>query len=511
MEKFKKSVVLMLTTAILTSVTACSKGGATSNEVDGSKAAGDSGKPKEPVTVRILIDKSTNFPEDNTVVQEIRKRTGVNVQFLAVDSPDMGTKLNTMIASNDMPDAFLNSDKAKISELVKNQVIIPMDDLLNTYGKNIMDNKGSILKGVSKVDGKIYAIPRGWGFGSALAIRKDWLDKLKLPVPKTIDEYYATLKAFVNNDPDGNGQKDTIGLGAYLGNGSGYQTFYHIFAAYGVPVGRGKLIDGKVTPWVLQPGFMDGIKFLNKLYKEGLMEPDFATISNLKEFEKLWNGKMGAFDYTPNGTTQNWLTRYVENPAPEFEYTVIKGPNNQGGTLRLYLEDSGPWMHISKASKHPEEVMKVLDFLISDEGDKLTWAGIEGKHYKMDNGKFEWIKPYDDAASLRNEGGFAYNGVMNRIGGFSVQLLNDKTKAGLKLANDNVIEDAYLYEVPDIEREKKKVLDDIINEGFASLIISKGDLDKEYESFKKKYLDAGGQKWIDQATEIYKKEHPEKK
>ncbi|NOU74574.1 extracellular solute-binding protein [Paenibacillus sp. LMG 31458] len=508
MVKLKKTVTLGLVSVMMLSTVACSVGGNTGKE--GTKT-GESSKPAAPATVRILIDKTTNFPEDNAVVQEIRKKTGVNVQFLTVDSADLETKLNTMIASSDMPDAFLNPNKAKIKDLVRNQAIIPMDDLLKSNGKNILDNKGAILKGATQVDGKVYAIPRGWGFGSALAIRKDWLDKLKLPVPKTIDEYYAVLKAFANQDPDGNGQKDTLGVGAYFGGGSGYQTFIHFFAAYGVPIGRGKMVDGKVLPWVLQPGFMDAIKFLNKLNKEGLMDPEFATISNLKEFEKLWNGKMGAFDFTPNGTTQNWLTRYVENPKPEFEYTVIKGPNNQGGTLNLYLEDSGPWMHISKSSKHPVEVMKVLDFLISDEGDKLTWAGIEGKHYNMENGKFSWIKPYDDATSLRNEGGFAYNGVMNRINGFSVQLLNDKTKAGLKLAADNVIEDAYLYDIPAVELEKKKILDDIINEIFISLVVSKGDLDKEYESLKKKYLDAGGQKWIEQATEIYKKEHPEKK
>ncbi|WP_187274600.1 hypothetical protein, partial [Paenibacillus sp. N3.4] len=80
-----------------------------------------------------------------------------------------------------------------------------------------------------------------------------------------------------------------------------------------------------------------------------------------------------------------------------------------------------------------------------------------------------------------------------------------------KLSKDNAVEDAYLYDIPEIERNSGKVLQDITKEGFTSLIVSKGDLDKEYESFKKKYLDAGGQKWIEQATEIYKKEHPDKK
>lgn len=472
----------------------------------GKEQGADQTKPGESATVTILTSKSTNFPENNAVIQEIRKRTGIHVQVIAVDGPDYDNKLNTMIASGSPPDIFRVSSKAKISDLVDNKVVMPLDDLLAKSGKNIVDNKGEYLKGAGYIGGKTYAIPNAYVLGNGLAIRQDWLAKLGLKTPATLDEYESVLKAFATRDPDGNGKNDTIPLGLSVASD---QTFEHIFAAYGVPFKRGVLVDGKVTPWSLAPGYLDAVKFYNKLYQQGLVEPDFATIPSLQEFEKLWNGKMGAFQFNPPGTTQNWLTRYIENPKPTFVYTIIKGPNGKGGNTRYVREDTGPWTFISSKSNHPEASMKVLDFLVSEEGDRLTWAGIDGKHYTMKDGKFEWIKPFDDAVQLRNEGGFAYAGIMQRLDGLEYQLMNETTRNGIDLSVNSPIPDAYIFGVPEIDRDKKKILDDMELEFRTSAIVSKGDLDKLYADYKKKYLAEGGSVWIEQATAIYKKEQAE--
>jgi putative aldouronate transport system substrate-binding protein len=492
------SVVMM---TLLLSACSESKGGQ-----EGAAAQPD--KPKVPSTITVLMSKATNFPEDNQVIQEIRKKTGVNVQVIAVDPPDYENKLNTMIASGSPPDIFRSAVKSKIKELVDNKVILPLDDLLAKGGKNILDNKGKYFKGAGYIDGKTYAIPGAYVLGNGLAFRQDWLDKLGLKVPTTLQEHENVLRAFANNDPDGNGKKDTIPLGLMI---AADQTFDHIFAAHGVPMKIGVLVGGKVTPWMLAPGYLDAVKYLNKLYNEGLIEPDFATVPNMQEFEKLWNGKMGAFQFNPPGTTQNWLTRYTENPKPKFVYTVIKGPNGVGGNTRFVHEDRGPWTHISSKTKDPDAAVKVLDFLVSQEGDRLTWAGMEGQQYTMKDGKLEWIKPFDDAVQLRNMGGFAYNGIIQRLEGMEIQLMNEQTRKGIELSVNSPIPDAYIFGVPEIERDKKKVLDDLEVEFRTGAIVSKGggNIDKMYEDFKKKYLAEGGSAWIDQATVIYNKEQAE--
>ncbi|MFE5318523.1 hypothetical protein ACFQ88_07435 [Paenibacillus sp. NPDC056579] len=156
--------------------------------------------------------------------------------------------------------------------------------------------------------------------------------------------------------------------------------------------------------------------------------------------------------------------------------------------------------------------MKVLDFLISEDGDRLTWAGVEGQQYTRKDGKFEWIKPFDDAVQLRNVGGFAYNGISQRLDGMEIQLMNEQTRKAIELSVNSPIPDAYIFGVPEIEKEKKKVLDDLEIEFRTAAIVSKGgNLDKMYDDFKKKYLAEGGSLWIEQATAIYNKEQTELK
>lgn len=482
-------------------VTACSNPGTVQPGDPGGDASSQPGEEAEAPTVTILMKRDTDFPQDNPVIQEIRKRTGVNVQVESVVNADYANRLNTMIVSGNAPDIFEVS-KTSLKEMAENGVIMPLNDVLESAGANMLDNKGEYMKGPATVEGQIYGMPYGWFPGNALALRKDWLDHLGLEVPTTLEEYEEVLRAFVYEDPDGNGLNDTIGLGLTFGAN---QTWTHLFTAFGVPFTRQALVDDQVVPWMLAPGYLDAIKYINNLYKEGLIDPEFATVPALQSYEKVWNGKVGAYNFNADGITQNWLTRYVEDPKPEFVYTVIKGPDGQGGYLRPVFEDSAPYTVISSKAENPEAAMKVLDFLVSDEGYTLTWAGLEDVHHQWnDEGEFEWIPPYDDAEQLRNAGGYVYSRIMYRIGGLRDQLFNEVTLEARKMAMENTIDDVYLYDMPEIQKEVGSILDDMEVEFRMVAITSSGDLDAMYEDFKAKYLAEGGETWIEQATEIYR-------
>ncbi|MBD2845951.1 extracellular solute-binding protein [Paenibacillus sp. IB182496] len=480
------------------SLSACSGGNSGPAPVAGNSASGADGGDMQTVTV--LMSRATNFPEDNPVIQEIRKQSGVDAQVESVVGEDYENRLNTMIVSGKTPDIFKVS-KAKLPELVDNGVILPLDDLLASHGPNTLENKGDYLKGPAYIDGKTYGLPDGWFAGNALALRKDWLDKLGLEVPTTLDAYTDVLRAFVRDDPNGNGVNDTIGLGVAI---EVNQTWEHLFAAFGVPQGRQVEIDGQLIPWMLAPGYLDAVKYMNGLYHEGLIDPEFATVPTLQSFEKLWNGTVGAYNFAADGTTQNWLSRYVEEPKPEFVYTVIKGPDGQGGHLRPVLEDSSSFTVISSKAKHPEAAMQLLDYLISDEGYTLTWAGLEDVHHRWNaDGAFEWIPPYDDAVQLRDAGGYMYSTIVYRIGGLRDQLFNDLTRGARQMAMEETIEDAYLFGLPAVQQERGTILADMEKEFRTLAITSTGDLDALYADFKAKYLAEGGDDWIEQATAIY--------
>lgn len=488
-------VSMLLSIALLTA--ACSK----------TEQAAEPGASKEAPVVKALIQKATDFPEDNPVIREIRNKSGINLQVQTVSYEDYEKRLNTLLVSNSAPDIFVVNG-TKIKELIENKAILPLNELIEKHGPNIKENRGDDLKGGAYFDGRMYGIPDGFSSGNSLAIRKDWLDKLNLKVPTTLDEYEQMLKAFVNEDPDGNKQKDTIGLGLSI---QVMQTWVHIFGAYNVPMGRQVLLDGKVTPWMLAPGYLDALKYLNKLYRQGLVDTEFSTIPSLQSYQKLWNGKIGAYNFNADGITQNWLSRYVERPIPEFVYTVIKGPNGHGGYLDPNLALSEKYAVISSQSKNPEAAMRLLDFLVGKEGDALTWAGVEGVQYQSKNGSFEWIPPYEDAVKLRDSGGYVYSVLLNRKDGMRESLFNDVTKQGRKLAADNIIDEAKLFSMPQVQIDKGSILSDMEKEFRTKAVMSTGEIDRMYEDFKKKYLAEGGSEWIEQATKIYREEQAARK
>lgn len=492
-KRWKGSMPVACLLAVSLLVTAC---GSNSEEQPGGDAAA------KPPVVTALLSKTTDFPEDNPVIREIRKQSGIDFQVQTVGNDDYETRLNTLLVSGQAPDIF-TVGKTKVQELIANEAILPLDDLIAQHAPNIAENRGEYLQGGAYVDGKAYGIPEGFPPGNALAIRKDWLQKLELDMPTNLEEYVNVLRAFVNDDPDDNGQKDTIGVGLAI---QVDQTWEHIFGAYNVPRGRHVMVDGKVTPWMLAPGYLDAVKFLNKLYHEGLIDPEFATIPTLQSFQKLWNGKVGAYNFLADGITQNWISRYTETPMPDFEYAVIKGPDGHGGYLNPNIADSNLYTVISSKSKNPEAAIKLLDFLASKEGDALTWAGIEGEQYKYENGEFQWIPPYDDAVKLRDAGGYMYSVLLNRKDGMRESLFNEQTKQGRQIAADNIIEEAHIYGMPQVQVDKGTILSDMEKEFRTQAIMSKGNLDQLYEDFKHKYLAEGGSAWIEQATQIYQDE-----
>lgn len=150
--------------------------------------------------------------------------------------------------------------------------------------------------------------------------------------------------------------------------------------------------------------------------------------------------------------------------------------------------------------------MQMLNFLVSDEGDALTWAGVEGIQYEYKDGNFQWISPYEDAVKLRDSGGYVYSVLLNKKDGTRESLFNDVTKQGRQLAAENLIDEVKLFTLPQVQIDKGTILSDMEKEFRTKAMMSKGDIDQMYESFKQKYLAEGGSQWIEQATKIYEEE-----
>lgn len=464
-------------------------------------------KDNTPTKIVWMMYGDNTPTEKNSVLNAINKKFNVDLSIIYVPEKDYSNKLNTLIAAHTLPDIFwVNGNVLDTTQLRDAGLVRKLDDLLPSYGQNILREVGTELKKtpVNQKDGIYAIIPGSLNYTSNLSIRTDWLANLNLSMPTDLDSFHEVLKAFTYGDPDKDGKDDTVG---YVGTMASMRTFETIFGAYGICVDKPYLMDdGTVTTWMKAPQYLSAIKYLRTLYQEGLMDPDFATIPLMSSFEKLWTGKTGAFDFQDVGTTNNWMPgRYTEKPVPTFGFTVLTGPEGKSGAIKQYPRYA--WQHlISSNCKHPEVALALIDYMYSEEGDELTYLGIEGKHYKWidkENGKYELLGEYKDPMVGRADGVFVYNKMLPLLN-TEVRTMNKQTQDGQTYAREHSL--AYPFIIKQLEANKKygSALSDITKEAFAQLIVSTGDIEKEYQAFVERWNNEGGLAYEKEATATYK-------
>ena len=182
----------------------------------------------EPVTLTVLKNQNpatVNYADgenqyNNVYYNAYRDNLGITLDFqICASGDEYSQKVTLAIASDELPD-LLYLPVAEYSQLAEAGKLAPLDDVLEQYGseltkKNLNSDGGTILEAAKRND-VLYGIPSGNAEripSQFLWIRKDWLDKLGLDVPKTLDDVVEVARAFKNDDPDGNGVDDTWGLG----------------------------------------------------------------------------------------------------------------------------------------------------------------------------------------------------------------------------------------------------------------------------------------------------------
>lgn len=233
-----------------------------------------------------------------------------------------------------------------------------------------------------KADGKIYefgklneAMPQ-----YIMVIRQDWLKKLNLQTPKTTEELYQVAKAFAENDPDGNGKKDTYGMNIGV-------NLYEIFGAgYDKILTSYTLNNGQLSrEWSNFKGY---VEFAKRLFDEGIIDKDFITDKNgAKARQDFLNGKTGIYLVQANSYqlwTRLWITDYatLKTNSPGADITVIpypKSPNGQfiPGTANPVQMTAV----VNREAKDPKAVMEYIDFLSKPEAGTTLISGLEGVHW----------------------------------------------------------------------------------------------------------------------------------
>jgi putative aldouronate transport system substrate-binding protein len=385
MKTMKKTAALALVSAVsfVMLLSACSNGSGTS--AGGSKASADP-KSDKPLDVSIMTMYYTPEPPgpDNVIVKEIEKRTNTHLKITWVSPNNYADKVNVTLASGDIPDLMLvdNPFSSQVRTMVAQGAFWDLTPYIKDY-PNLMKFPAETWNNTKQADGKNYGIPRvrpveGGGF---IYLRKDWLDNLKLDVPKTTDELYNVLKAFVEKDPDGNGKADTIGLAGFV-----YQSSMAYFAqlqnSFTKTNGDWKLVDGKLVNVNLLPEVKDALVWLNRAYKEKLIPEDFAVLKNTQAKDMLKAGRAGGFQDTVEAAWEPTEELRKTNPKADFLPLV---------SLNGYVNrDSGFFGMFVIPKTVPEakmkQLLKLMDYGASDEGSDLANYGFKDVHYTEKDG-----------------------------------------------------------------------------------------------------------------------------
>jgi putative aldouronate transport system substrate-binding protein len=338
------------------------------------------------------------MPDDWVGYKIIKEKLGINLKYTIIPTgADGETKINAAAAANALPDFFqavsTTNARNKILDLNKQGLIAPVDDLLKAMpnrAKTHYNNPTSLAMG--QIDGKQMALvevpnlPRREG----LVIRKDWLDKLNLKVPTTMEELFNVAKAFTEKDPDGNGKNDTYGLGGFFdGTWGAGARFAFFFGAYGVP----DLWDWNNANFALSvrnPDFYKALTEFRKWNAAKVIDPDWATI-NRDEFRIRWpQGRYGIMweDFCALACVANYPK--FDNNFPAGEWMAIAAPKGPDGKAFYGSYGSlGSFFVVSKKAADAGKgaaIAKLLEWMASPEGYYLLGFGVENENYILKNG-----------------------------------------------------------------------------------------------------------------------------
>ena len=336
---------------------------------------------------------------------ELEKRTGIHLDFQHPPLQQEQDQFNLLVASGKYPDIvefdWLHSYAGGPSKAIKDGVILRLNDVIARYAPNlskVLAEHPDWRKQVVTDEGDIYAFPFLRGDPVLLTfmgpvIRRDWLEKLKIPVPKTLDDWRAMLKTFKDQNA---GSGTTLPFSPWAGSiPGGWNAWYaagaflrHAFVgAWGVAMGFYQL-NGSVMFGALQPEFQEFANLMRSWFAEGLIDPDFPSTDQSSFDAKVTSGKLGSM-VTLDGNGIGKYSGLVKDPTFKLigaPYPVLKAGDKPLLGQRDDVFPGGGSAAITTANKHVAESVKELDYAYSDDGHMLLNFGVEGVSYTMVNG-----------------------------------------------------------------------------------------------------------------------------
>jgi putative aldouronate transport system substrate-binding protein len=406
----KRKVLLLLLAALTVAIliTGCKKTAATAGSTTQQASAGGLPIVNTPITIRGLSESRNDRTMSNNIraIQELEKRTNIHIEWEALPTvtADRDAKYHAIMASGDIPDIIDGvNNPTNINRYGMQGLFLDLKPLISQYGPNITKVFNNPIEGdeipysinvwgeITAKDGKIYNIPivsASNAIGAIWSIRTDWLEKLGLAIPTNVNELYTVLRAFKDRNPSGSGRGDEIPFASAQGDRTNrilalVPAFDAHMNLYVDPV------DNRIKYGPIEPQFRAALEFLSRIYGEGLMERDYLTATNDQWLARA-GGNMVGMQFVWPGSGLAASNNELQKINKDFHFEPFPPLKSSTGKQYKDTNMSGAAIaqrtSVSARTRYPTEIMRLLDYCFSPEGELLGSWGIEGETYTIVNG-----------------------------------------------------------------------------------------------------------------------------
>ncbi len=393
------SILFLVITACQSSETNESE---SENEEPDNSEGEDSGDQTDiSISMRTLgfihVENHSNINEDE-YVKKLEEITNVDLDITLVPHSEFEQKMDLMFASGDIPDVVATSGAYgggdTMRDAVDAGVFLPLDELIEEHGPNLLEEiPQEAWDAVTYDDGVIYAIPEFLGNPSrrATIVRADLLEEADIPIPTTPEEAWTVEETL-----------DVLRTFKEMGIEQPYSgraefkysdTFFGAFDAFAYD-SQLELVDNQVQPkFFNEENMTNAIQTYKTMYDEGLIHPEFLTHEYNDYKNAGLSGKAGMWSMNANELLQ-WQGQ-LEESVPDGELAIIPSPRGTDGEGGYYLYGSVPrsYMINKEAEDKAVDIIKFLDWMLSEEAETFFSYGIEDKDYEMDGDQVNYHQP----------------------------------------------------------------------------------------------------------------------
>jgi putative aldouronate transport system substrate-binding protein len=373
----------------------------------GCKKSDTGSKGTIEITVEVFdrgTDGGKSDPTKNNWTDWIQKKLledeGIKVTFIPVPRGDENTALNNLMAASTAPDVCATYSGELVTMYSELGGLFDMAPYIDTTLKDLkaflgpdqaLPGRDLITRNRNSETGHIYSIParRMNTARLNLFIRKDWLDKLGLPVPTTPEEYYQALVAFKEQDPGNVGKDKVVPFSMTFDTRWTVGTILESFINPGLSI-RDRWVYTIIDRYFFLPGYKEGVRFLNRMYNAGLVDRDFPLYKSDDEmFNLVKTGAVGSICH-------NWDHIYRESVGalsdlqknvPGADLIPIDCMTSSDGiTRKISYDAAGLNFFIPASAKNPEAAMRYLNWLARFENYNFLQIGPEGVTHDMVDG-----------------------------------------------------------------------------------------------------------------------------